>query len=293
MDISYILEFIVLADTVNFGTAAKQLGITQSTLSKHVRQLEEDLGAPLFNRTKRNVSLNEFGELFLSYAQRIAAVYNHYSDEMQEQNSLASRTLRIGVFPMMMYYNIMDLIQAFLNQNPEISIEYVEGETEQLKAMLLQHRLDFAFLRELSADQSPEYIRETFAKDVLVALLPSNHPLAKAEHVTIEQLASESFLLVPKGSTIHSLCLNLFADAGITPNIVYIGSGENIFDLVPSGSGISLLTKRPAAFLANPNTSIVDISPTVTTDINLIYQKTRQVSPALKKFLDFYHKHAV
>lgn len=289
MDLENILEFLVLADTVNFGDAAKKLGITQSTLSKHIKQLEEDLGTPLFNRAKRSVTLNDFGTLFLEYAQRLARVHNQYTNAIQRQNSQSSRTLRIGVFPTMMYYNIMELLDLFQTTHPEISIEIVENETDRLKELLTQHQLDFAFLREVDQAESTDFCRETFATDTLVAMLPSSHPLAKESTISIEQLAGESFLLLPKNSILYSLCLKLFEDANITPDIAYTGGGENIFNLVPSGKGVSLLTKRPAAFLANPNSSVVDIFPTVRTYINLLYLPSSQLPSTPEIFLDFYH----
>jgi DNA-binding transcriptional LysR family regulator len=289
MDLEHIAAFLALADTVSFSNAAKKLGISQSTLSKHIKQLESSLGGPLFTRTKRNVSLTPLGTLFLEYARRFAQIQQAYTTALQQQSSLTNRVLRIGVFPMMMYYNIMDLLDLFQERYPDISIEIVEDETDRLLDLMAQHRLEFAFLREIDQQETDAFQRETFATDTLAVVLPASHPLAKREHISIEQLAGDSFLLLPQNSMIHKLCLRLFAAAELHPNIAYTGSGENIFNLVSNGVGVSLLTKRPAAFLANPNCSIVDLAPPVTSYIDLCYPNLSQFSSASELFLNFYH----
>lgn len=83
MELSYIKEFIVLAEYKNFSKAAEELYISQPTLSKHIQAMERELGGKLFNRSTHGVSLTEFGELFLPFAIRISDVQNEYESVLQ------------------------------------------------------------------------------------------------------------------------------------------------------------------------------------------------------------------
>ena len=82
MQIDYIKEFIILAEIGNFLEAADHLFMSQSTLSRHIKSLEDDLGTPLFDRTTRKVSLNEYGHLFLPYAREISKIQYNYTTEL-------------------------------------------------------------------------------------------------------------------------------------------------------------------------------------------------------------------
>ena len=74
MEIDYIREFVVLTETENFLEAAERLFISQSSLTRHIKSLEEDLGMQVFDRTTRKVTLNNFGKLFLPYAKEISRI---------------------------------------------------------------------------------------------------------------------------------------------------------------------------------------------------------------------------
>ena len=78
MEISYFKDFVILAETKNFWAASERLYIGQSSLSKHIKTLERELGAPLFTRTSRKVELTEFGELMLPYAQSLSRMQYEY-----------------------------------------------------------------------------------------------------------------------------------------------------------------------------------------------------------------------
>ena len=108
MEIDYICEFAVLAETCSFSEAAEQLFISQSELSRHLRALETDLGAPLFDRTTRSVTLNSTGQLFLPYARQIASIRYEYTTAIGNAVSGEHGNIRIGSIPVMNSYGITD-----------------------------------------------------------------------------------------------------------------------------------------------------------------------------------------
>ena len=96
MEINYLKEFVVLAQTGNFMEAADILYVSQSTLSKHIKSMELELGVPLFDRTTRKVTISKFGELLLPYAQQIAELQDKYTAIFQNSLDIDQETLTVG-----------------------------------------------------------------------------------------------------------------------------------------------------------------------------------------------------
>ena len=161
MDIKYILEFVELVDAGKFSTAADRLFLSQSSLSKHMKTLESDLGVELFEReTKRKVILSEFGKLYLPYAEQIAILHKEYLTLQEQQKKALSATLKIGSIPPMMPYRITDLLASFQEQHPGLILDVEELETAISCERIRQGTLDCAFIREKpdSPDLTLEHI---------------------------------------------------------------------------------------------------------------------------------------
>ena len=101
MDIDYIHEFVVLAGTGNYMEAADRLFLTQSSLTRHIQKLEADLGVTLFDRTTRRIELNQYGRLFLPYAEQIALLQKDYTTAFCNELNRERGTIRIGAIPVM------------------------------------------------------------------------------------------------------------------------------------------------------------------------------------------------
>ena len=121
MELSYIREFVVLAETGNYLEAADALFIAQSSLSRHIKSIELDLGSPLFDRTTRKVVLNGFGQAFLPYAKKMVEIQEEYENVLQSYLSGVSSTITVASIPSMVRYNITDVLAGFKQANPDIS----------------------------------------------------------------------------------------------------------------------------------------------------------------------------
>ena len=135
MDLNYIREFVVLANTCNYMEAAEQLFISQSALSRHIKNLEEELGVSLFDRSTRSVTLNAFGMLFLPYARQMAALHHEYATALGNALNAEHGNIRIGSIPMMSHYGITDVMVRFRKENPRFTLDVIEGDSNQLTKM--------------------------------------------------------------------------------------------------------------------------------------------------------------
>ncbi len=285
METDYLKEFIVLSETGNYLQAAEELFIAQSSLSKHIKALEIELGVPLFNRTPRKVELTSYGKSFLKCAQQIVDIQYSFQRDLANQLDEKQQTLRIGSIPLMAPYRITDIIMKYQRENEHCTINLLEEESFTLKEMLRKNKCDLAFIRE-EGDTNEEFAKFPYTSDHLVAILPSTHPLAKRSSLQLEELKDENFLLLQPDSLLYSISTTACQKAGFTPNIAYTGKrAENIMDLVEKGMGVSLLMEKPILSLATPKVSIVDVTPTVSTNIYIYYKKNIPLSAAAKKFL--------
>ncbi len=287
MDTDYLNEFVVLAETENYMQAAESLFISQSSLSKHIKSMENELGVPLFNRTTRKVELTRYGTSFLKYAKQMLDIQYSFMRDLEDQIANEQQTLRIGSIPLMAPYRITDIIVKFQKENPNCAINLLEEESSVLKDLLRKNKCDLAFIRE-EDDTDSEFAKFPFTVDHMVAVLPTTHPLANAPSIHLEQLRDENFLFLQPESLLYSLSTSSCQKAGFTPNITYTGRrAENIIDLVEKGMGVSLLMEKPILSLTmnNPKISVVDIDPLISTHISIFYKKNIPLSTAAKHFM--------
>lgn len=286
MEINYIKEFVILADVKNYLEASELLFISQSSLSKHIKSLERELGVSLFERTTRSVHLSEYGETFLEYAKKIVNLQYQYTTALINQSNSFQHTITIGSIPIMAPYNITDAIMEFKKENTNFAVNLVEDDSSQLKEQLRSGTCELAFIRD-NDEREPEFSKLPYTTDNLAAILPKNHPYAKEKYLTLEQLQHEDFLLLQPGSVLYNLSVKICNDAGFEPNIVFTGQrAENIIDLIEKGMGIDLLMKKTTSYLSNTNIQIVDIYPEVYTQIKIYYKKDAVLSTAAKHFID-------
>ncbi|MDO5422885.1 MAG: LysR family transcriptional regulator [Eubacteriales bacterium] len=288
MEIHYIDEFITLAEIGNYLEAADALYLSQSTLSRHIQSIENDLGVQLFNRTTRKVELNAFGKVFLPYARQIQALKADYQKALSEQIKDQNSNITIGTIPTMAQYHITDILSRFQNEHPDYNLNIVDADSSELEKMLREGSVDFAFVR--TRDRSgTEFQTLPYFTDHIVAIFPRSHPLADSESVSLDQLKAESFLFLSKGSMMHTLAISACKAAGFYPHVAFTGHrAENIVDLVGRGMGIGLLTRQPLTYIDTSNVAIVDVIPQFTTSISLTYPSEQSLSPTARQFLKFY-----
>ena len=293
MDTERCREFVVLAQTCNYLQAADQLFISQSSLSKHIKALERELGVELFNRTTRRVQLTEHGRVFLPFARKLASTAHDAQAALADASDNERRVIDIGSIPVMVPYGITALLNRFEREHPNVRLHIVEGEADQLKELLRKRQLDIAFIREWDGDVGlddgdAEFATVDYADDCLAAVLPADHRLASRQSIRLGELANDEFLLLPQGTVMNALITDACAVEGFVPEVRYRGTrAENIIDLVSRGMGVSLLMRTPAAYLTRTAVSIVDLENPIITHVKLYRLRDREPSAATREFLDF------
>lgn len=285
MDTNYIREFVMLADCLNFSEAAERLFISQSSLSKHIRALERELGASLFDRTTRSIRLSAAGDLYLAYARKIAELCSESEIAMDDLRRRSSTSLTIAVMQNPQYYNLTKYMTGFRLAHPDLSFSMVEEDEIGLYDMFQKKTVNIipAFSNfHVGADDS----FMPMAKSSIMAIFRRDHPLASAPRVTLRQLGGERLLLPTRGGSLSDLILSAFRREQIEPHIVYEGSSIGCIDLVKAGMGVSLHAREFAdAISSDEDIAAVTIDPPMTFLYGLVHRPPAELSHAEQLYL--------
>ncbi|MGM9593967.1 MAG: LysR family transcriptional regulator [Candidatus Onthomonas sp.] len=300
MEIGYFKEFVILAETQNYWAAAERLFIGQSSLSKHIKTMEKQLGAPLFERTSRKVELTEFGKLMLPYAQSVARIQYEYESAAFNYVNQENEPLNIGTIPVIAHYNITDILIQFQLNHPTVQVNVQEADTLIVREWLLERKCNLAIFRDSTAylehdpDKESQLVKIPYCHDRLMAVLPPDHPLAHEQQLELSQLATEYFALIQQGTMPYMLCMRACREAGFTPQVVFAShSLEAILDMVRKGSCVALLFSNHVSFPHkmtfddNPPFVTVPIVPEIQTTVCLSYLKNAALTPAAVHFIDY------
>ncbi|MGM9662457.1 MAG: LysR family transcriptional regulator [Oscillospiraceae bacterium] len=285
MEINYIREFAVLAESDGFQEASNRLFISQSSLSKHLRTLEAELGVPLLDRSGRKATLNRYGYMFLPFAKQISQIMQEYTEALGAETHRQSNTLLLGSIPAMAQYQITSVIADFTREQPDCEIHVEEADAQELKVKLLEGQCELAFLRD-DDTRSSDVNRLEYAVDHLVAVMAKDHPLAQAGELHIEQLRKEPLLLLQSQTYLNRLCMQVCKEAGFIPRVAFSGHRtENIADLAAKGMGVGLLMRKQAEYLQEKAIAIKDITPSIESHIYLCYLRQANLSPMARSFI--------
>ncbi len=285
MDLNYIHEFVVLSQVMQFQEAAEVLFISQSSLSKHIKAMETELGHELFVRSKRSIQLTDFGKVFLPYASQIANIQQEYTTELLEKD-LTVKTIVIGYIPMVTLYTFMNFFSVFAKKHPEYQYNFMQGNKKQLLNWLQQKRVDFILTDQIDLPDSEAYRQCLYTSDSLVAILPARHPLAVKEHVTIEDLRDEVFIQFSDNDTLLRNANKSNAELHLN-TAFHIDREPVLLQLIQKELGFSILTKHMAEHFQTEGTIIKPIVPKSNVDILMIYSAKPRPSLATRMFIQY------
>jgi DNA-binding transcriptional LysR family regulator len=218
MEIHHLREFAVIAETGSFSKAARKLRIAQPPLSRHIQQLENELGIKLFIRSASGVQITREGSLLLSQARAVLDDASALMDLAVRARAGQTGTLRIAMAPGLC--EVVNRIRIHLVKTvPQLSIEGSDMSSAQQYAALRRRLVDVGLLRHVPDDDAID--TEPLFKERFVVLVSETHPLAKKRTLKLKQLAGERLLLQDRdwATLAHDKILSMYAAAGVMPNV--------------------------------------------------------------------------
>lgn len=248
MELRQLNYFIAVAEERHFGRAAKRLHMAQPPLSQQIRQLEEQLGVKLLDRTTRRVDLTAAGQELLDRGRKIVNEVETLKADVYQVGNGATGVLRVG-FSGSATYGVMPKIVRHVKQAlPGLSMT-LQGEmlTPAMEAGLRDHTLDAAMLRPPVASAEIEY--RVVTREKLVVALPSHSPLATGRPVAINELQEQPFITYPPESVTYRMVSELCRHGGFQPRIGQVAKETStMLSFVAAGGGVAVVPQAVCSF---------------------------------------------
>ncbi|SNT27940.1 transcriptional regulator, LysR family [Noviherbaspirillum humi] len=245
MELRHLRYFVAVAEELSFTRAAERLHIGQPPLSQQIQALEEEIGAILFDRSKRSIRLTEAGRTFLQDAQKILALSASAADAARRVERGEMGELKIGFIKSAAFTPIFPkIINAYRRKFPKVNLVLREIPTLLQVEALHDYALDIGFIRPLELDVPPNLALMKLQNHQLAVFLPEKHRLATAARIDIGDLRNEEFIMIPRdeGTTLNPYIFRLCTEAGFEPKVVMEArEAATIIGLVAAGCGISIL----------------------------------------------------
>ncbi len=240
MEIKQLKAFIAIAEEKTFTAGAKRVHVTQAAVSMQIRQMEEEIGLPLFTRTPRRVILTEAGELLLSRARSILREHDSALEELAGIAGAEHGRLRIGsASAMFATEQLPSILEKLINKYPNAELSVTSGTTEKLVDKIQHGEIDISFV-SLPIEE-PNIQTELLYSDEVVALAHPSHPLAKEKYISAARLAGENLILGEKGGNTRRMIDDFFDAHNLKPHVVMeLSRQEAINKMVENNMGVGI-----------------------------------------------------
>jgi DNA-binding transcriptional LysR family regulator len=234
--------FVAVADVRSFTQAAELVGVAQPTLSRQLKALEDELGAPLVNRGK-SITLTPAGEAVLPLARRMLADADSAHTAVAEIVGLRRGRLRVGATPSLCIGVLADVLRVFHEQHPEIHLVLAENGSQPLVHDLARGALDVALVIVPPTGLDPAlHITPLLRERLSVASPRSGRPPSSRGSMTITELSRRSLVMVREGYDLREVTLQAYREAGVTPRFaVEGGEMDSVLRLVEAGTGVAVV----------------------------------------------------
>lgn len=243
MELRQLRQFVTLAETLNFHRAAEALNMTQPPLSLSIRKLEEELGAALFERHARGVTLTEAGRAALAPAREALAAADVVAHAVRQAATGERGRVRVGFVGSATYGLVPAVVPRFHERHPGIELSLKEATSLEGLRGLEEGALDVALVRTPLLEEASVHL-EPLSKEPLILLAPPNHRLAGAARARLEDLKDEAFVMYDRvhAPNIRAQTLMACETAGFLPRVAEETANiHTMIALVESGLGLAFV----------------------------------------------------
>ncbi|MFY2950982.1 LysR family transcriptional regulator [Achromobacter ruhlandii] len=284
MDLRPLRALVEVVRQGGFSQAAKVVFATQPTVSKAVRQLEDEIGMPLLDRQAQPPRLTEAGEIVYRRAVKMLAERDDLYAELDELRGLKRGVLRLGLPPLGSSTLFAPMFARFRSRYPQVEISLLEHGGHRLEEMVMAGEIELAAsLRPVSED----FDWQPVAREPLMALLPADHARARAATVGLKQLRDSPFILFETGFALNRIIQEACQRAGFAPAIAArSGQIDFIVALVSAGLGVAFLPRVKAEEERHAGVALVPLRDARTDwEMGLVWRRGGYLSPAAQAWL--------
>lgn len=301
MDIFQLECFSMVAQTQSFSEAAHNLYISQSSISKQIAKLEEELHLQLFNRTKRTIELTVAGTEFYIHAQQLLKQYNHMITSMQQYSNQVS--IHFGCIENIGKMGLTVPLSHYMKDHPNVQLSVKLDHTWNLLDFLCKRKINLAIINKVtSADGGSantdgfdlsDFNSYTLNDDEYYAIINPSNPLSQRDFLHWEDLDNENILTFDSTYSLRTYIQQEFQKAGVAPAITFeCNVVDNLLAMVSENAGISFMPRSISQ--TGYNVCSVPIVPAIKRNQVLLVEKKiadrKSVSAFVETILGFYNR---
>jgi DNA-binding transcriptional LysR family regulator len=276
--------FEAAARHLHFGRTAAELNLSQPAVSIQLKQLEADIGLPLFEQMGRRMHLTRAGEKLAGHARAVLVRIREADEALEGLKDAGAGEIHVASTTTAEYF-VPRLLAAFRRGHPRVKVRLTVKNREHVVRELAENTVDLAVMGQAPRDLDTIAVR--FARNPLGIVAAPDHPLAKKRRVRLAELSGESFLIRERGSGTRDAMERAFAAQKFHPSeTVEIGSNETIKQAVMAGMGVSFLSLHTIGLeLTTRRLSVLAVSGMpVMRDWYVIHRERKRMTPAASAF---------
>ncbi|WP_163538835.1 LysR family transcriptional regulator [Gracilibacillus sp. YIM 98692] len=290
MEFRQIQYFMEVAKREHVTKAAHYLHVAQSSVSRQIFNLEDELGVKLFIHEKRRVKLTPIGRVFYERMNLIMNMMDEAKREVKEYLIPEKGTVRIAFPISMAAHTLPSIIYSFRMSYPKAQFQMSNALYYDLIDGVVSGEFNLAMIAPMPKNKTDRKIDGTVLfKEKIVALIPKNHPLASRTSIQLHDLKADPFVLLPPGFVFRDQVLEACDRAGFSPNIAFEGKDiDALKGLVSAGLGVALMPEMTLVDNTPRSTLIVPIeNDSLSRTVGVIYPRERKLLPTEALFYDF------
>jgi len=285
-----IRYFIAVADAGKISSAATNLNISQSAVSAAIMSLEEEVGAPLFQRQFGGVQLTYEGYQFLSHAQNILAAVSEATRGLRLSGRTVQGRVRVGLTYTVAGYFIPQILTRFTRSFPDVQVQMHEWHRDDIELKIVNGQIDIAVILVSNLRNTDQIDSKILLKSRRRLWLCADHPLMNVDPVGFSEISQQPYIMLTVDEA-ESSALRYWSTTGFKPNIAFkTSSVEAVRSMVATGMGVTILSDmvyRPWS-LEGQHVEVKDVNgPVQSMDVGLIWRKNLKMDAPTKVFFDY------
>jgi DNA-binding transcriptional LysR family regulator len=288
MEIRHLEYFIEVARCKSFTKAAEQVHVSQPSISKMIKDIENRLGVELFYRNTKHVELTDAGETFLEQAQQIVSLFQNINTQIDGITGVQKGKIRIGFPPITSVTIFSHLLGAFKKEYPNTRIYLYEFGSKKIEEGIQEGELDIGIVC-LPLTDAKLYDLFWLTRDPLRVVMHPKHWLARNSVIGLKDLAEESFVLYREDFRLHDQIIERCIAEGFQPNVIFETSQlEFMTQIVAANLGIAFLPSKICSQLdPDKAISLPLIDPQIYLQLGVVWKKGRYLSYAARQWIQF------
>jgi len=287
MDLQQLKYFVEVARQKSFTKASHILLVSQPSISKLIKNLEDELKVTLLDRSERKIELTDVGRIVYEQALKIIQSVEDVYSSVDELVHMEKGTIHMGLMPSIGVLLFPKILAGFKSKYPQIDIDMVQYSAKQLTRKVKQGEIDLG-VTVMPVDTELFEIIPLLSEE-LVVIVDNEHWLVEKESVHLSELKHESFILLTEDYVLHDVVKRACVQSGFEPKIAFKSSLWDIMgEMVATQVGISIIPRSMVSRFNNENVHAISISyPSIDWEVVLIYKKNKYLSFAARAFIKY------